>query len=379
MATSVSNTALQTPAPQPRTLPRQQRAEPRGEDQATATEARRSGDTGRADQTSRAEARPEARADRAERTDRPADRVQVERNNPREQGREVVARGEQVSRLQAAGRAVDGGIEDLRRLGQVAQQAEQEPTQEGRDRLQSEADTLGQRIGAADDDQNVEQARQALQQSSREREATDARANADRADRRAENAQRQPERSTPTLVLEPRRDDAREAQDAARAADDEAREAERRADSGESEGAERSAQGGAAEAFARTRESQGQEQERRAQQADDERRTEQSGSIRPSTTDVSTPERAAETRRAAGEAEGRASELRRGISQSEGEESQRAEQALREQRTSSRRVSNEAESREAADRVVQDARRNPRQFVEAQARVTTEAATRLLA
>jgi hypothetical protein len=368
MATSVSNTALQTPTPQPRTLPRQQRAESRGEDQATI-EARRSGESGRSEQTKRAEARPEARADRAERQDRPADRVQVDRSNPREQGREVVTRGEQVSRLQAAGQAVDGGIEDLRRLSQVAQQAEEEPTQAGRDRLQSEADSLGQRIGAADGDQNVEQARQALQQTSREREASSARAEADRAGRRAEDAQGQPERSTPTLVLEPRRDDAEDAADAAQAADDESREAERRAEAGAAEN-QRGERGGAAEAFARTRESQGEEQATRA---------EQNSSIRPSTTDVSTPERAAETRRAAGEAEGRATELRREIGQSEKEESQRAEQALREQQTSSRRVSNEAESREAADRVVQDARRNPRQFVEAQARVTTEAATRLLA
>jgi hypothetical protein len=360
MATPISKSA--NPATNPAVSTPPQRPALRSETRPQATEARGTNESKRTE-TRRGAERPEAGNGR--------DRVELERSNPRPQGREVIERGADVSRLQQAGRAVDGGIEDLRKLGKVAEQAEKEPTAEGRARLQSEADTLGNRIAAADEDEGVQRTRREveesgreIQQSDRERDAEAARTEAGRAGRRADSARGRPDGDPPTLVLEPRRENAEEAAEEARKADEAAKEAERRAEAGEADAERR---------------------QRPVSTGDDEggeragTRTENRRSFRPETTDVSTPERAQETRRAAGEAEDRAVEFRREIGNRESEAGRRAEAAVREERGNTRRVSNEAESRETAARVVQDAQRNPRQFVDAQARVSAEAAVRLLA
>ncbi|MCK6572938.1 hypothetical protein L6V77_17800 [Myxococcota bacterium] len=335
MATPISQTQNR-PVPQPARGPQQSQVR---------TEAGRGPETRRAD-------RPETEAQRPRPSAEQADRVQLQSRDPRETGRTVQAQGQAVSQFQSAGQKVDAGRRDLERLGQLAERSANGPESEDRAALNEEAQSIGNRLAETDRDPAVEGARNALRQASLERNADQARTEADRLGRRADAASQVEERRPPTLVLEARRPDSAQARQRADAAETDARAAER--------AAERQAEADAEEAG----------------------ENEQSSTrLRPESVDVSTADRARDTGRAVTEAQGRADRFRSDLQRAENEAGREANETTRQaaESTGNRRLTTEAESRQTADRVRRQAAEDPRRFVDAQARVNADAAARLLA
>jgi hypothetical protein len=295
--------------------------------------------------------RPDARSQGARPTSQPADRVELQSRDPREAGRTAQAQGQAVSQFQSAGQRVDAGRRDLERLGQLAERSANGPESEDRASLNEEAQQIGNRLAETDRDPAVENARTSLRQASLERNADQARTEADRLGRQAESASLTPDRRPPTLVLEARRPDSARAQQRADAAESEARSAERAAE----------------------------------EQADAESgpagTTNRDTRLRPDTVDVSTADRARDTGRAVTEAQSRADRFRSDISRAEADAGREASETTRQaaESTGSRRLTTEAEGRQTADRIRRQAEEDPRRFVDAQARVNADAAARLLA
>jgi hypothetical protein len=319
--------------------------------------------------------------------ERRGDRVEVQGRDPREQGRVVQSRGEAVTRLQSAGQKVDAGRQDLQRLGQIAQQSANGGDEVDRASLDEEAQEIGGRLSETDRDPDVQNARETLRQASLERDASQARTEATRLDRQAEAAARPPERRPPTLVLEARQPDDEQAQQRAEQADREAQEAERAATeerrNAQLQG-ERPTQGrGRPEDSGRPENSGRPERGGRGERGGPSERPEDRSntSIRPERVDVSSPEAARETGRSVTEAQGRADRFRADIRQAETDEGRRAEAAAQDasSSTGARRLTSETEGRQTADRIRQSAQSDPRRFVDAQARVNSDAAARLLA
>jgi len=335
MSTPISSTQSR-PVPQDARDPQQSqvRSEP-----SRVPESRRAG------RPDAQEQRPPPFAERAER-----DRFQS--RDAREVGRAIQVKGQAVAQFQSAGQKIDAGRRDLERLGLLAERSASGPESEDRAALNEEARLIGNRLSETDQDPAVEGARNALRQASLERNADQARAQADRLGRRADAATQVEVRRPPTLVLEFRRPDPVEARQQADAAESDARAAERKA------------------------ERQGEAEARLA--GDD---PPASTRLRPESVDVSTAERARATGRAVTEAQGRTDRFRADLQRAENEAGRTANETTRQaaESTGNQRLTTEAESRQAADRIRLQAAQDPRRFVNAQARVNADAAVRLLA
>ncbi|MSP73389.1 MAG: hypothetical protein EXR76_14720 [Myxococcales bacterium] len=305
----------------------------------------------RADVAPQGQSRPQAPA-RAEK-----DKVSIGRADPRAPGDQVQAQNARVSQAQSAGRTVQAARGDLKALQGVAKASVRaEPTAD-RSQLQRQANEIDQRLKKADRDPGVERARR----TEREREAEQARNKADRIDRQVARSPRaQGDEQPQTLTLEPRTGDIGDLQRQAAVADDKAQTVERRVESEEPSRAEAKAPAAEAKAPAKPRE-------------DEE--------FSPKSVDVSSAEAAEKTERAALEKDVEAARLERSIAAEEDVASRRAEASVQEASAArgSQRIDSEAEGRKTAERIRQEGRDNPERFVASQARVSSDAASRLLA
>lgn len=362
MAAQITQTLAKPATTPPRAAPSSARPTTSGPDGESRAPATTTTQTRSAD-------RPALRAQDGRRPPEPpasraSDRVELQTRDPRETARTLQSQGQAVSRLQSAGQKVDAGVRDLQRLGQLAQQSAEADDTADRAALDDEAREIDGRLAETDRDPDVQNAREALRQASLERNANQARTEANRLGRQAEQANRPEDRRPPTLVLEARQPDGDRAEQRAAQANQEARAAERAA-SRERDDAE----GAPGADLARQTPAENRPERR------------ETPSLRPAQADVSSRESARATQAAANEAESRATRFREDIGRAEAEAARTAEKTAQQaaQSGDGRRLTTEAEGRQTADRVRQTAQREPRRFVDAQARVNADAAARLLA
>ena len=290
---------------------------------------------------------------------RAPDRLDLQSRDAREIGRKIQGQGRAVSTLQSAGQKVESGVRDLQRLGQLARQSAEGDETTDRLGLNEEAKTLKGRLAKVDRDPEVQTARDTLRQDALERESKDARTEASPPEQAAEPSP--PEAAAAEAGrAEPPQPEAKTAE--AQPAEPPQREAE-------AEQAE-PAEAGTTEHAPRVR-----------QEAANGNREREATSLQAEPADVSTREAARLTVRAAQEAEVRATRFGEEIKRAEASASREAERTSTQaaQSGDARRLTTETDGRETADRIREAAQREPRRFVDAQARVSTEAAARLLA
>ena len=324
---------------------------------SATTSATTSGATARVERQRRADVAPQGQSPPQTPARAEKDKVSIGRADPRAPGDQVQAQNAQVSQAQSAGRTVQAARGDLKALQGVAKASVRaEPTAD-RSQLQQQANEIDQRLKKADRDPGVERARR----TEREREAEQARNKADRIDRQVARSPRaQGDEQPQTLTLEPRTGDISYLQRQAGVADNKAQTVERRVESEEPSRAEAEAPAAEAKAPAEPRE-------------DEE--------FSPKSVDVSSAEAAEQTERAALEKDVDAARLERSIAAEEDVASRRAEASVQEASAArgAQRIDSEAEGRKTAERIRQEGRDNPERFVASQARVSSDAASRLLA
>ena len=331
---------------------------------SATTSATTSGATARVERQRRADVAPQGQSPPQTPARAEKDKVSIGRADPRAPGDQVQAQNAQVSQAQSAGRTVQAARGDLKALQGVAKASVRaEPTAD-RSQLQQQANEIDQRLKKADRDPGVERARR----TEREREAEQARNKADRIDRQVARSPRaQGDEQPQTLTLEPRTGDISDLQRQAAVADNKAQTVERRVESEEPSRAE--AEAPAAEAKAPAAEAKAP-----AEPREDEE-------FSPKSVDVSSAEAAEQTERAALEKDVDAARLERSIAAEEDVASRRAEASVQEASAArgAQRIDSEAEGRKTAERIRQEGRDNPERFVASQARVSSDAASRLLA
>lgn len=288
------------------------------------------------------------------------DRVTLKSADPRSGAQEVQATGQNITKLQSAGQQVDSGIKDLQRLGSLAKQSAGAPPTTDRKPLNDEAKAIGNRLAKTDSSPDVEAARAQVRQSALQQNANDAKGEATKRTREAVQLRQEAAKAPPTLVLEPRQNNVGEA-------DQKANEARRDASR-------------AQEAVVENR--------RTVQSAkEDAQRQRAATTLKPTSTDVSNPDAAQKTAKAAEEAQNRAISFRAGISQAEGDASKSAREATTKAGSEAAaktgspapaKLRSENEGQQTAERVRQAAQANPQAFIASQARVSSDAAARLL-